>query len=63
MISGAGHDAMILAGITDVGLVFVPSKDGKSHCPEEWTDYDQLQKGIEVVLEAALVVAEKEEKK
>jgi allantoate deiminase len=63
MISGAGHDAMILAGITDVGLVFVPSKNGKSHCPEEWTDYDQLQKGIEVVLEAALVVAEKEEKK
>jgi len=63
MISGAGHDAMILAGITEVGLVFVPSKNGKSHCPEEWTDYDQLQKGIEVVLEAVLVIAEKEEKK
>lgn len=60
MISGTGHDAMILAGITDVGLVFVPSKNGKSHCPEEWTDYDQLQKGIEVVLEAVLVIAEKE---
>ena len=30
---------------------------------EEWTDYDQLQKGIEVVLEAVLVIAEKEEKK
>lgn len=44
MISGAGHDAMILAGITDVGLVFVSSKNGKSRCPEEWTDYDQLQK-------------------
>ena len=63
MISGAGHDAMILAGITDVGLVFVPSKNGKSHCPEEWTDYDQLQRGIEVVLEAVLVIAKKEEKK
>jgi len=63
MISGAGHDAMIMAGITDVGLVFVPSKDGKSHCPEEWTEYEQLQKGIEIVLEAVLVVAEEENSK
>lgn len=58
MISGAGHDAMIMSEITDVGLIFVPSKDGKSHCPEEWTDYEQLQKGIELILEAALEIAE-----
>lgn len=49
MISGAGHDAMVMAGMTDVGLVFVPSKNGRSHCPEEWTDYADLQKGIEVI--------------
>ncbi len=49
MISGAGHDAMVMAGITDVGLVFVPSKNGRSHCPEEWTDYEDLQKGIELI--------------
>jgi allantoate deiminase len=60
MVSGAGHDAMVLAEITNVGLVFVPSKDGKSHCPEEWTDYEQLQKGIELVLEAVLDIAEDE---
>jgi allantoate deiminase len=57
MLSGAGHDAMVMAGITDVGLVFVPSKDGRSHCPEEWTDYEQLKKGIDVVLGAILQVA------
>jgi len=58
MLSGAGHDAMIMAEITDVGLLFVPSKDGRSHCPEEWTDYEDLQKGIEVVLNTVLDIAE-----
>lgn len=58
MMSGAGHDAMVMAGITDVGLIFVPSKDGRSHCPEEWTDYNQLQKGVELMLEAVLEYAE-----
>ncbi len=50
MVSGAGHDAMIFASLTEVGLIFVPSHNGISHAPEEWTDYDKLQKGIEVVL-------------
>ncbi len=54
MTSGAGHDAMVMAAITEVGLIFVPSKDGRSHCPEEWTDYDQLQKGIEVIYQTVV---------
>jgi len=58
MMSGAAHDAMIMAGITHAGMVFVPSRGGRSHCPEEWTDYEQLQKGIEVMLEAVLEYAE-----
>lgn len=49
MTSGAGHDAMIMASLTASGLIFVPSKDGRSHCKEEWTDYDALQKGIELI--------------
>lgn len=60
MQSGAGHDAMVMAGITEVGLVFVPSLDGRSHCPEEWTDYEQLQKGAEVYLHTVLDLAEAE---
>ncbi|MGM0603562.1 MAG: M20 family metallo-hydrolase [Bacillota bacterium] len=60
MISGAGHDAMIMADITDVGLVFVPSKDGRSHCPEEWTDYEDLQKGIELIYHTVLKVGDRE---
>jgi len=52
MVSGAGHDAMIFAQICPVGLVFVPSRDGLSHHPDEWTDYDQVAKGIDVVFAA-----------
>jgi allantoate deiminase len=58
MSSGAGHDAMIMAAVTNAGLLFVPSLAGRSHCPEEWTDYEQLQKGIEVYLHTVLGLAE-----
>ena len=58
MISGAGHDAMIMSELTDVGLIFVPSRDGRSHCPEEWTDYDDLQKGIELIYNTILKLGE-----
>ncbi|MDD2205874.1 MAG: Zn-dependent hydrolase [Aminobacterium sp.] len=58
MVSGAGHDAMIMASLTNVGLIFVPSKDGRSHCPEEWTDYEQLKKGIDIALGAILRLSE-----
>lgn len=49
MPSGAGHDAMIFASIAPVGLVFVPSRHGLSHHPDEWTDYAQIEKGVDVV--------------
>ncbi|PTQ85703.1 allantoate deiminase [Trichococcus patagoniensis] len=62
MVSGAGHDAMIFASFTDTGLIFVPSKDGISHTPEEWTDYAQLQKGIELAFETIVQLTEAKEK-
>ncbi|WP_445377841.1 Zn-dependent hydrolase [Pseudochrobactrum asaccharolyticum] len=49
MVSGAGHDAMVMADFAPTGLVFVPSRYGISHAPEEWTDYDQLAKGVDVL--------------
>lgn len=58
MLSGAGHDAMVMAEFTKVGLLFVPSKGGRSHCPEEWTDYRDLKKGIEVMYSTLLNLAE-----
>lgn len=61
MLSGAGHDAMIMGGICDVAMVFVPSKDGRSHVPEEWTDYADLQKGVELVYRAIKELASSKE--
>ncbi|MGI6129916.1 MAG: M20/M25/M40 family metallo-hydrolase [bacterium] len=57
MVSGAGHDTQIMATLTDAALIFVPSKGGRSHCPEEWTDYTDLKKGADVLLGAVLSVA------
>ncbi|GCL73327.1 Zn-dependent hydrolase [Paenibacillus naphthalenovorans] len=47
--SGAGHDANQIARIAPIGMVFVPSKDGRSHCPEEWTDYADVALGVEAL--------------
>lgn len=51
MISGAGHDANPLSTITSAGMIFVPSHNGISHSPDEWTDWEDIKKGTEVMLE------------
>ena len=50
MPSGAGHDAQSLgrAGIP-IGMIFVPSKNGISHSPREWTDWEDCARGAEVL--------------
>ncbi len=35
--SGAAHDTMHVADVTDAGMLFAPSRDGASHSPREWT--------------------------
>jgi N-carbamoyl-L-amino-acid hydrolase len=37
--SGAAHDSMHVARVTDAGMLFAPSRDGVSHNPREWTDW------------------------
>lgn len=49
MISGAYHDAMILAAEVPVGMVFVPSAGGISHHPDEYTAPEQLDAGVRVL--------------
>lgn len=51
MSSGAGHDAMVLSDFTACGMLFIPSKDGLSHCPEEWSDAGDLADGTDVLFE------------
>lgn len=50
--SGAGHDANQLAKIAPVGMIFIPSKGGRSHCPEEWTDSTYIAGGAKALGEA-----------
>ena len=52
--SGAGHDASHLAEVVPTGMIFVPSKDGRSHCPEEWTEFEHLRLGTEVLANTIL---------
>ncbi len=54
MVSGAGHDAKEMAAKIPVGMIFVPSKDGKSHCPEEYTSWEDIEVGVQVLYETML---------
>ncbi len=50
--SGAAHDTANIATETDAGLIFVPSENGISHSPEEWTDWEDCTRAAEVLMEA-----------
>lgn len=52
VVSGAGHDAQILARRCRVGMLFVPSIGGRSHCPEEATETAHLVLGTRVLARA-----------
>ena len=56
MPSGAGHDAQSVALLGPVGMIFVPSRDGISHSPLEFTEPDQITAGANVLLGALLAV-------
>jgi allantoate deiminase len=58
--SGAGHDAMVFSDFTNVGMLFIPSKDGLSHCPEEWSDSRHIANAVQVLYEAAKKLTEAE---
>ena len=58
MPSGAAHDAQILASLVPVGMIFVPSQEGKSHTPEEWTSWSDIEAGANLMLGALRQLAE-----
>lgn len=47
--SGAAHDTQMLASITRAGMIFVPSKDGRSHSSAEWTAWEDIERGANVL--------------
>mgnify|MGYP001587936328 CR=1 FL=1 len=57
MPSGAGHDGQSLADLTDVGMIFIPSRDGISHSPLEFSEWEDCVNGASVLLNAAVKMA------
>lgn len=54
LTSGASHDAQMINRIVPTAMIFVPSRRGLSHVPEEWTDPKQIAVGAELLLAAML---------
>ena len=54
---GSGHDAMMMTEFTDTNMLYVPSVGGLTHCPEEWTDYEDIKKGADVLLHLVMDIA------
>ncbi len=56
LTSGASHDSQMINRVTPTGMIFVPSKSGLSHVPEEWTSAIDLATGVHVLLSAMLTL-------
>ena len=56
-ISGAFHDSMLVGEFAPVAMIFVPSKNGISHSPEEWTNFADIAAGTDVLAATLLNLA------
>lgn len=54
--SGATHDAVHVARRIPAAMIFVPSVDGRSHCPEEMTRLSDVTNGIDVLAHTVLAL-------
>jgi len=54
--SGAGHDAQEIAHICPIGMIFIPSRDGISHSPREFSTPEDITNGTNVLLHTLLKV-------
>ena len=52
--SGAGHDAQEMARIAPMGMIFIPSKDGISHAPAEFSAKEDISNGANVLMNTIL---------
>jgi N-carbamoyl-L-amino-acid hydrolase len=54
--SGAGHDSQDMAHIAPMAMIFVPSKGGISHAPQEYTAAGDIAHGVDVLLHTLLAI-------
>jgi N-carbamoyl-L-amino-acid hydrolase len=57
LYSAAGHDAQNLAAVADAGMIFIPSRGGRSHRVDEMSDWDAIERGANVLLRTLLSLA------
>ncbi len=57
LASGAIHDAQSLVDVCPIGMIFVPSVDGASHAPREFTKWEDCVNGANVLLQTILQLA------
>jgi N-carbamoyl-L-amino-acid hydrolase len=57
MPSGAGHDAQTMQAFCPAGLIFVPSRAGISHAPEEHSNWEDIEQGANLMLQALIELA------
>ena len=55
--SAAGHDAQNLAALTDAGMIFIPSRGGRSHRVDETSDWEAIERGANVLFHTLLALA------
>ena len=54
--SGAGHDAMVMASVTEVGMIFVRCRGGISHNPEEFVTLEDIDAGLRLLHSTLLLI-------
>jgi N-carbamoyl-L-amino-acid hydrolase len=52
--SGAAHDAQMMATLGPMGMIFIPSVNGVSHAPQEFSRWEDCANGANVLLETVL---------
>lgn len=57
MIAAAGHDSVLIAPLCPSAMLFVPSVDGITHNPREYSTKEQLARGAQVLLDAVIDLA------
>jgi allantoate deiminase len=57
LASGAAHDGMQLVDLCPIGMIFVRSRNGVSHSPDEWSSREDCEAGAEVLYRVVLDLA------
>ncbi len=58
LVSRAYHDTLFMARICPVGMIFIPSQNGYSHRPDEYSSPEEIARGVQVLARTLVRLAE-----